>query len=329
MKFKNAGKKPVKKETVLVEEKGKEEEKKIELRVEKKEEAPTGKLVTIEEQKEKEDIKTEKPQKEESMPEELADPNEVTLEEKEETKKEVDSNVPQLTTLPPQESVQVVGAMESKPEEKVHDEMKNQSELTEKKEEAEERMNSDMPQPTKPMPMLNIASEPVMGSLDEPSRPSKAPLFLMIFVIILLLGILGGGVWWYMSTHNMVGMFPTKVVPTPITTQVETPTATPTPKQVNLSAYTISILNGSGIGGAAGRAKTFLTTAGFTISDVGNATTSDYTLTVITAKKSVDSAYLDKLVQTLQQNYAVSSTILTATASQTADVVVTVGKSTK
>ena len=115
--------------------------------------------------------------------------------------------------------------------------------------------------------------------------------------------------------------------PTPTAAPTTIPTAAPTEKAVDLKAYTISVLNGSGVVGKAGEVKTSLTTAGFKVGTTGNADKSNYTTTQIAAKKSVDKAYLTKLEDELKKSFDVAA-VSTAPDSQSTDVTVTIGAST-
>ncbi|MGI8420216.1 MAG: LytR C-terminal domain-containing protein [Candidatus Levyibacteriota bacterium] len=113
---------------------------------------------------------------------------------------------------------------------------------------------------------------------------------------------------------------------TPTTVPTIVPTAVPTAKPVDLSAFTITVLNGSGIVGKASEVKTSLTTAGFKVASTGNADKNTYTKTEIAAKKSVNKDYLTKLEDELKKSYDVD-TVSTAPESDTSDVTVTIGQS--
>jgi hypothetical protein len=121
-----------------------------------------------------------------------------------------------------------------------------------------------------------------------------------------------------------------KVVNTDDANETPQPTAEPTtpPEEVDLTAYAVEVLNGSGTTGEAAKVKALLETAGFKVGTVGNADTSDYTKTVVSAKKSVNQQYLHKLMEELKKTYEVNTVVESATASQTSDVVVTIGSST-
>jgi len=156
--------------------------------------------------------------------------------------------------------------------------------------------------------------------------PSKKSPFAVLWIIIpgifLLGAILGGIVFYQKGVNNGQEETPS---PTAISTMSPTPSASPS-ASIDLTKYTISIFNGSGISGEAGRAKTLLTTAGFKVGSTANAATYDYTKTIIKAKSTVDAAFISELSNTLAKNYIID-TPLTLAASSGANVQVVVGSS--
>jgi hypothetical protein len=88
------------------------------------------------------------------------------------------------------------------------------------------------------------------------------------------------------------------------------------------------VQNGSGIPGEAGKVKDLLTTAGFKVSSTGNATSYDFTKTVIKAKVDVPAAFLTQLTTALGKTYTLDSNQALATSSANA-VIVIVGSSKK
>ncbi len=169
---------------------------------------------------------------------------------------------------------------------------------------------------------------------DNSSNTSKKSSKIVIFMIFVLLGVVVGGCLWFATSHKMLNLkMPTipgigtspKVLPT----KAPSPTSIPTPKQIDLSQYKIIVLNGSGVAGEAAKVKMTLTNAGFTVSATGNASTSDFTETVISAKATVATDALAKLTQTLVGHYIVSSHTVSLDDSQVSDIIVTIGSSTK
>jgi hypothetical protein len=124
-------------------------------------------------------------------------------------------------------------------------------------------------------------------------------LFIFIIAICLL-----AGIFLYKHGINVNGKIDVeKPSPTPVVTVEPT-------KTVDLSQYEIEILNGSTVNGEAGRQKTNLEEEGFTVSSVGNADNTDYTDTVIKAKKEVSADFVNKLTTTLESSFTVTKEVL-------------------
>lgn len=81
------------------------------------------------------------------------------------------------------------------------------------------------------------------------------------------------------------------------------PTAEPTEKPVDLTKFSITVLNGSEISGEASKLRDSLEKAGFKVSSIGNASESSFLKTVIRAKSDVDKAFLEKLKEELLKTY--------------------------
>ena len=175
--------------------------------------------------------------------------------------------------------------------------------------------------PEKPKEEHKIEPEKV----PEPS-PQKPPSIALWIIIpgFFLLGALLGGIFFYQKGISS-GTTPT---PAPIETPALSETTTPSPTaEPNLGKYTIKILNGSGISGEAGKVKSLLEKAGFKVSSAGNASSFDYTKTVIQAKEDVDKDFLLTLSRALSETYGVDSKTQSLSASSTDQVVVLVGSS--
>lgn len=178
-------------------------------------------------------------------------------------------------------------------------------------------------------PPTTVESSGFSGNpADEPAK--KSPLLGILIAIFAFLLAAGGG-FWYLSSHNTLMnslKLPGFTAPTGRpTTSVSQSTPTPSlvQKQVDVSSYKVSVLNGSGVAGEAAKVKGLLSGAGFSVNNTGNASSSDYTQTTISAKSSVSQDALDKLIQVLAGNYTVSTHPVTLSASDPEDIVVTVG----
>ena len=181
------------------------------------------------------------------------------------------------------------------------------------------------------------AQETAIAATAAEERPQKKRFGLYFLVVAFLSFILGLGAMAGASYLGLVhvnfsklstgvhvpGLLSQKPTPT-----VQPPTAIPTQKTVDLTAYTISVLNGSGISGKAADEKTALTTAGFKVTSTGNAANSNFTKTEISAKSSVNHDFLTKLEDELNKSYTVDTTVATSPDSDSTDVTVSLGSST-
>lgn len=169
-----------------------------------------------------------------------------------------------------------------------------------------------------------VSSTEIMDATPSIQKKSCSPVFWIIVPGIFLLGaILGGIVFYQKGVSTGQTEIPT---PTPTTVAVATPTASPS-IPVDLTKYTITIFNGSGIAGEAGRAKTLLTTSGFRVGTTGNAATYNFTKTVIKAKSTVEAGFTSALSTALGKNYLVDTAQITIASSSADTVQVVIGSS--
>jgi hypothetical protein len=135
-------------------------------------------------------------------------------------------------------------------------------------------------------------------------EPKKSPSIALWIIIpgIFLLGAILGGIVFYQKGINS-GEKPAET-PVASATAAASPTSSPLSTE-DLTKYTISILNGSGIAGEAASVKTLLTDEGFKVGTTGNASTYDYTKTIIKAKESVEPAFISALTEALSKTYVV------------------------
>ncbi len=154
-------------------------------------------------------------------------------------------------------------------------------------------------------------------------KKSSFPYFVMVVVITFILGVVFfAGI--YYAVQNKTITLPgsgseAEVSEAPV---IEVPTKKP----VDLSLYTIQVLNGTGTAGVAAKVRDQLTTEGFKVGSVGNAESDDVEKTEIAAAKKVDKEYLNKLKEILGKTYVVDE--VSEFASGSADVVVTIGSET-
>lgn len=136
-------------------------------------------------------------------------------------------------------------------------------------------------------------------SMPDSSQKNYMWPILSIFIIAVVLLV---GVFAYKQ-----GMFKREEVN--VVSLTPTPTIAPSPvKTLDLTQYEIEILNGSEVDGEASRQKGDLEGEGFTVSSIGNADNSDYTDTIIEAKKEVDPDFIVKLKDVLSETFTIGET---------------------
>ncbi|MBI2031369.1 MAG: LytR C-terminal domain-containing protein [Candidatus Levybacteria bacterium] len=136
----------------------------------------------------------------------------------------------------------------------------------------------------------------------------KTIVSIIKYLFIFALGVAVGGFIVYQNGGNID--FLNKVIQKDESSQkVEVkPTAAPTEEPVDLTKYSIKVLNGSEIPGEASKLKDSLEEAGFKVSSIGNASESSFLKTVIMVKADVDEAFLEKLKDELLKSYELSDT---------------------
>lgn len=161
-------------------------------------------------------------------------------------------------------------------------------------------------------------NEPPDGMED---KKSSLPFFLKIMFTTFILGLVFfAGIYYAVNTKSI--KFPNFISsnqdasPTP-------PSTTPTSKPIDLSEYSIKVLNGTSTSGVAAKVKTDLESQGFKVQSIGNAESTDFTKTEILAKAKVDKRFVDKLKEVLSKTYNVGNP--SSLASGEADVVIKIG----
>lgn len=152
----------------------------------------------------------------------------------------------------------------------------------------------------------------------------KTNYLWIIIPTALLIGALVGGLITYFSGISKLN---TDVTPTPVASKqpvVEaTPSASPS-TTIKREDIKLQVLNGSGVSGLAGKAKTYLEGLGYKDVAVGNASVSNLVETTIAVKDS-KKELLDIVSADLSKNYKVAKTIDTLVTTSKYDFVITLG----
>lgn len=174
-----------------------------------------------------------------------------------------------------------------------------------------------------PLNTSDVVAEPEEQSTDD---SQKKQLWIIIAIIVIFLVLIGGALWYF--RENVMKRAPVKdEIPAPsILKNTPTPASDSAKLEVDFSKYKVKVLNGSGIGGEAARARGILEGEEFNVEEIGNADASDYEGTVIRAKKEVPSEFLDKLKEALEELYILDSSE-ELKDSEGVDVVIVIGRS--
>jgi len=178
------------------------------------------------------------------------------------------------------------------------------------------------------------ASEPASTTPPDPSTttlsstPSESQgfnfklFFSITLIVILIIGLLGGGFFVAQKALNKPAPIPT---PSPTPTTTPTPSPTPTADPVDLTSYSLQVLNGSGIAGEANRVKDILEAEDLVVDDTGNATSYDYTDTIVQLKEDTPDAVYDAIKRALNSEFTLDTQVLDADSDY--DAVIIVGQS--
>jgi len=156
------------------------------------------------------------------------------------------------------------------------------------------------------------------GLSEKKSNKGKnAILFIVVFLLVAIISAL----FYFFATGTL--KFEPKEEEV-VTSPTETPTPSPTPVEFDRADITVEVLNGSGVGGAAGAMESFLEELGYENIEVGNADNSDYeNITIQVKKEFEDIASL--IVEDLETDYVVNSDYETLDGDSEYEVVIIVG----
>lgn len=177
---------------------------------------------------------------------------------------------------------------------------------------------------TIPLDSANQISSDYHKKVDIPERKDGLIIIILSIVLVVSIVFFGGVVFYNTNIYkNKLNAKPTEDVNLTSTPEVKV-SPTKAVVEVDLSAYSIKVLNGSGIAGEAGRIRDVLKSQEFSVSSVGNAQGYDFEETTIQHKKEVSKAYLEKLKEVLSKEKTVKISKEQLESSDD-DVVVTVG----
>lgn len=133
---------------------------------------------------------------------------------------------------------------------------------------------------------------------DEDKKPfiryfTSNPLWIGVYTILIFVAVVSG--IYLFRTGTGLGQDENTILPRETPVQEKPITPDPTEEPVDISLFSVTILNGSGIAGEAGRIKTLLEDGGFTVSKTGNADRYDYEETIVYTNKDIPKQVTEKL----------------------------------
>jgi hypothetical protein len=179
--------------------------------------------------------------------------------------------------------------------------------------------------------------EAIPSFTPQRRQTNKRSAYLILAIIILVLLFLGYRV---VSSNkslppaNAAVVLPTDTpIPPPTTTSTVTPTVTPIPTLnpvdsatgLDRSKLSVTVQNGSGAAGVAGKGAANLKHLGYNVAGTGNADNFNYTNVVIQVK-SASNNYLSLLQNDLGLSYTIGSTSANLPDSFSSDALVIIGQ---
>lgn len=148
------------------------------------------------------------------------------------------------------------------------------------------------------------SSPPPQISNDElPKTPAKKSYLFMLLLLFIVIGVSIGG-FFMLKTYFPAAGVQKKVVPSITPTITEVVSEASDSAEIDLSQYSIEILNGSGTPGVAGELEGVLEDAGYNVTTTGNADSYDFKKTQVNYKASVSSEFKKALDKSLKSIYA-------------------------
>ncbi len=164
--------------------------------------------------------------------------------------------------------------------------------------EEQEVVENQVEEPEKSQPESESEAEPIKRSFivnkdnppmyEQKSGEKKSGKKLLIFVIVLILLLAGG----YLANKKfrVVSKVKSIVQPAPVTTPTPVPSPSPVSQPVlNRSDWSLEVLNGSGVTGAAKKIADKIQALGYPVVKTGNADKDNYAVTQILVKKELQS----------------------------------------
>lgn len=181
------------------------------------------------------------------------------------------------------------------------------------------------------LPVETAAPEPRLDVKEKPKKEDRKMNIKLVIIIMFLSAIVAavvsGGVYVYLSGIKPIEEVEKEEVVEPTVSPSSTPEPTKAPEaEVDLSEFSVQVLNGNGVTGSAGKLEKVLTEAGFSVKNTANAQSSNYVKTTIQSKAAVSASVIAKVRATLTEAEYEVEVGDALPASGSYDIVVVTGK---
>ena len=164
-------------------------------------------------------------------------------------------------------------------------------------------------------------------SIYQESSQGKNAKWLWILIILIVIGAVAFAIFRGIGPFSKLklGGATEETIESPTPFEFSSPSPESSPAgQVNRSEAKVRVLNGSGVTGAAAALKDFLEGKGWTVDEIGNADSDDFTNTVISLKAGFAN-FQDTLFEDLSSDYSVEVSDDNLEATDSADIEVILG----
>ncbi len=136
-----------------------------------------------------------------------------------------------------------------------------------------------------------------------PPEESKGGIPKALIAVALLVVAGGVGAFMFLGGGGQFLGVKTEATPAPITEEIPTPMPSPETEVIDLTEFTVRVLNGTGTAGEAGKVKALLEEAGFEEIKTGNAPSEDNTVTTISVKAGVPAGAVKAIENALKGTF--------------------------
>jgi len=178
----------------------------------------------------------------------------------------------------------------------------------------EEEANNQVPQEE------NASEEKPNKDVSFPRRKEKKGSKKKLIILVIVILIIIAGVAYYILSEPSIDK---EVVVSPTPINEVTPRPTLMVEEIKRDDIVVSVLNGTGISGAAGDLKDEIESLGYSEVEVGNAKSKEHEVTSVTFVSGVSSAVKDEITDLLDGLY--KDVEVTSSTLSGADVEITTG----